>query len=244
MTEHLDHDLEKAVLASAVEAVRDRRFAEVRDLETLLAWADLHSGPSVGKWDATLALGGQGTPKVRDHCLGEIAIARGTGVVATSNALADVLDLRHRLPLTWAVVRRGEAEVKVARRVAKLSRHLPLDCVGTVDAAVARIIAREAGGRVLAVTEAKIVEADPVLHEERAEAERRRRYVGMSRTDEHGLRMIIARVEAGDVHWIDATLTRVVELISPRHPDAGARELRSIAFGWLARPAELFKLLV
>ncbi|MXG91794.1 hypothetical protein [Nocardioides flavescens] len=244
MTEHLDHELAQAVLASATRVVRARRLVEVEDLETLAAWADLHSGPSVGKWDATVALGGQGTPKVRDHCLGEIAIARGTGVVATSNALADVLDLRHRLPLTWAVVRRGEAEVSVARRVARLSRHLPLDCVGTVDAAVARVIAREAGGRVLAVAEATIIEADPALHEERAEAERRRTYVGMSRTDEHGLRTIIARVEAGDAHWIDATLTRVVELIGPRHPDAGAQELRSIAFGWLARPAELFELLV
>ena len=70
----------RTVLASATRVVRARRLVEVEDLETLAAWADLHSGPSVGKWDATLALGGQGTPKVRDHCLGEIAIARGTGV--------------------------------------------------------------------------------------------------------------------------------------------------------------------
>jgi len=244
MTEHLDHDLAKAVLASAREAVRDRRLAEVRDLETLAAWADLHAGPATGRWDALIQLGGQGTPKVRDHCLGEIAIARGTGVVATTNAIADVLDLRHRLPLTWAVVRSGEAEVHIARRVAKLSRDLPLDCVGVVDSAVARVIAREAGGRVLAVAEAKIIEADPALHEERAGEERRRRYVTSSRTDEHGLRTVIARVTAGDAHWVTATLARVAEIIAPRHPDAGAEELRSIAFGWLARPAELLTLLL
>ena len=87
-------------------------------------------------------LGGEGTPGVQDFCLGEIALARGTGVTATTNALADVLDLRHRLPLTWAVVCRGEAEVFVARRVAKLSRHLPVARVGVVDAAVARVISR------------------------------------------------------------------------------------------------------
>jgi len=243
MTEHLDHDLAKAVLASAREAVRDRRFAEVRDLETLAAWADLHAGPATGRWDALVQLGGQGTPKVRDHCLGEIAIARGTGVVATTNAIADVLDLRRRLPLTWAVVRTGEAEVHIARRVAKLSRDLPLDCVGVVDSAVARVIAGEAGGRVLAVAEAKIIEADPALHEERAE-ERRRRYVTSLRTDKHGLRTVIARVTAGDAHWVTATLARVAEIITPRHPDAGADELRSIAFGWLARPAELLTLLL
>jgi hypothetical protein len=244
MTEHLDHLLAQAVLASAGRVVRARRLVEVEDLETLLAWADLHSGPTVGKWDAQVHLGGQGTPQVRDHCLGEIAMARGTGVTATTNAMADVLDLRHRLPLTWAVVRTGEAEVHIARRVAKLSRHLPLDCVGVVDTAVARMIAREAGGRVLAVAEAKIIEADPALHEERAEAERRRRYVTSSRTDEHGLRTVIARVTAGDAHWVDATLARVAEILASRHPDAGVQELRSIAFGFLARPAELFTLLV
>jgi hypothetical protein len=101
--------------------------------------------------DALIQRGGEGAPGVQDFCLGEIALARGTGVTATTNALADVLDLQHRLPLTWAVVRRGEAEVFLARRVAKLSRHLPAARVGVVDAAVSRVIAHEAGGRVIAV---------------------------------------------------------------------------------------------
>ncbi|HEX5089684.1 MAG TPA: hypothetical protein VFV89_17895, partial [Nocardioides sp.] len=37
---------------------------------------------------------------------------------------------------------------------------------------------------------------------------------------------------------------RVAEIIAPLHPDAGADELRSIGFGWLARPAELLALLL
>ena len=188
---------------------------------------------------ALVQLGGEGTPGVRDFCLGEIALARGTGVTATVNAAADVLDLVHRLPATWAVCADGGAELYVARRVAKLSRHLPADRVGVVDRAVARIIAREAGGRVLAVAEAKIIEADPGLHQERVEAERRRRYVSSGRTDEFGLRTVIARVEAGDAVWVEAIVARVAEILAPRYPEAGADELRSIAFGWLARPAEL-----
>jgi hypothetical protein len=55
---------------------------------------------------------------------------------------------------------------------------------------------------------------------------------------------VIARVTAGDAHWVDATLTRVAEILGPRQPDAGVQELRSIAFGFLARPAELFTLLL
>ena len=232
------------LLAAASGAVAGRRLAEVWDLEVLAQWAAVHSGDPVHVRDGLVRLGGQGTPGVADFSLGEIALARGTGVTATANALADVLDLVFRLPLTWAVCRSGTAEVFIARRVAKLSRHLPADRVGVVDAAVARIIAAEAGGRVLAVAEAKIIEADPGLHQERVEAERRRRYVSSSRTDEFGLRTVIARVEAGDAVWVEATVARVAQILTPGHPEATAEELRAIAFGWLARPAELLQLLL
>ena len=176
--------------------------------------------------------------------MGEIALARGTGVTATINATADVLDLIYRLPQVWGACVAGEAETHIARRVAKLSRHLPADRVWVVDRAVARVIGRESGGRVLAVAEAKIIEADPALHQQRVEAERRRRYVFSSRTDEFGLRTVIARVEAGDAVWVEATVTKVAEIIADRHPDATPDELRAIAFGWLARPAELLALLL
>lgn len=253
MNDHLIDLDPHGLLAASRSAVRARRLAEVRDLELLAQWAAVHSAdPTAGPegararrvGDVLVELGGEGTPRVQDFCLGEIALARGTGVTSTTNALADVLDLQHRLPQTWAVVCDGEAEVFVARRVARLSRHLPADRVGVVDSAVARIIAHEAGGRVLAVAEAKIIEADPALHDERAEAERARRYVGYGRTDEHGLRTVIARIESGDAAWIAATLERVVEILAPSHPDTCADELRAIAFAYLARPAELLRLLL
>ena len=232
------------LLAEASGAVRARRLAEVRDLEVLAQWAAVHSGEPTHPRDQLVQLGGEGTPLVQEFCLGEVALARGTGVMATQNATADTLDLIYRLPEIWGACLTGEADLYVARRVAKLSRHLPADRVGVVDRAVARIIARESGGRVLAVAEAKIIEADPGLHEERVEAERRRRYVSSSRTDEYGLRTVIARVEAGDAVWVEATVARVAEIIADRYPDATADEVRSIAFGWLARPAELLTLLL
>ncbi len=242
-----------ALLAESSAAVQERRLAEVRDLTVLAQWAAVHSGDPTQGPDGGFArrvgnrlrqVGGEGTPGVQDFSLGEIALARGTGVTATRNALADTLDLIHRLPLTWRVCLSGEAEIWVARKVASLSRHLPLTHVGVVDSAVARIIAHESGGRVIAVAEAKIIEAAPGLHEQRAEEQRQRSYVGFGRTDEAGLRTVVARVQAGDAHWVEATLTRVVEIIGPQHPDACADELRAIAFGWLARPAELLRLLL
>ena len=246
----------KDVLEGASDVVRRRRLLEVEDLDWLGMWAVLHSSdPLEGLegddrrrarlyGDVLVQLGGEGTPLVQDFCLGEIALARGTGVGATTNALADRLDLEYRLPLTWAVVREGRADVHIARQVAKRSRHVPLAAVSLVDDAIARVIATESGGRVLDVAEAKVIEADPALHEERVDAERRKRYVSSGRTDEFGLRTVIARCEAGDVVWIEATVSRVAEIIAPLHPDATADELRSIGFGWLARPAELLALLL
>jgi hypothetical protein len=242
-----------ALLAAASSRVRARRLAEVDDLQVLAQWAAVHSsdptrGPEgalarrVG--DVLVQVGGEGTPGVQDFCLGEIAVARGTGVMATRNALGDTLDLIHRLPRVWAACRSGQAEVWVARRVAKLSRQLGLDRVGVVDAAVARVITTEAAGRVLAVAEAKVVEADLDGHRSRVAEERRRRHVAMSRTDEAGLRTVIARVTAGEAAWVDATVTRAAELLATQHPGVGRDELRAIAFGYLARPAELLTLLL
>ncbi len=247
-------DLDAAgLLARASEAVRARRQAEVNDLEVLAQWAAVHSSDPTEGPDGAAArrlgnvlvqVGGDGTPRVQDFCLGEIALARGTGVMSSRHALADVLDLQHRLPLTWAVCLRGECEVWIARRVAKLSRHLDADKVGLVDSAMSRMIATEAAGRVLEVAEAKVIEADPALHEETCEAERGRRFARLGRTNEFGLRMLIARLDAGDAVAVEATVCRVAEIIAPRHAEANPDELRALAFAWLARPAELFALLL
>ena len=104
----------------------------------------------------------------------------------------------------------------MARRVAARTRELPLAVVGLVDVAVAAVIGRLSAGRVLAIAEAAIIEADQAGHAEKLEAERRRRYVGLSRTDEHGLRTVIARVTAGDAVWIDAMVERVADLLATR----------------------------
>ena len=247
-------DLDAAgLLSRAFEAVQIRRQAEVHDLEVLAQWAAVHSSDPTEGPDGAAArrlgnvlvqVGGDGTPGVQDFCLGEIALARGTSVMASRHALAGVLDLQHRLPLTWAVCRRGECEVWVARRIAKLSRHLGAEAVGLVDAAMSRMIATESAGRVLEVAEAKVIEADPALHEERTEIERRQRFARLGRTDEFGLRMLIARLDAGDAVAVQATVCRVAEIIAPRHSEATSDELRALAFAWLARPAELFALLL
>jgi hypothetical protein len=242
-----------ALLDLAELSVKRRRQAEVDDLRIVAAWAEVHStdprrdsdtGRRVWAEDRLVHPGGEGTPGVREHSIPALALAREVSAHACERDLADTLDLIHRLPKVWAVTRALACPVWLARKVARLTRRLPADRVGMVDDAVAEAVSGEAPGRVLAICEAKVIAADPAAHAERVEAQRRRRYVTLSRTDEFGLRHVIARVNAGDAVWIDAMIERVADLIAGRHPAAGRDELRSIAMGWLARPAELLQLLL
>ncbi len=247
-------ELSPAVLLGLAErGVVTRRAAEVDDLRVVAAWADVHStdprhDPGTGRriWaeDRLLHPGGEGTPGVQEFSIPELAMAREVGVPACERDLADVLDLIHRLPKVWAATQELVCPVWLSRKVARLSRKLPVDRVWVVDVAVAEALTGEAPGRVLEICEAKVIEADPAAHAVRVESQRRRRYVTLSRADEFGLRHVIARVSVGDAVWIDAMVERVADLIAARHPEAGRDELRSIAMGWLPRPAELLQLLL
>lgn len=153
----------------AERVVRGRRALEVEDLRLLTHWADLHDqepvvvtikGHRVPGSDQLVPVGGLGTPAVQELSVAELAVARDTHLLSTRSVLADALDLRHRLPRTWAVVRDLGCEPWLARRVASMSRHLEADQVGVVDTAVARAIAGQAPSRVLLVAEAAVIQAD------------------------------------------------------------------------------------
>ena len=214
-----------ATLSLAEEVLRRRRRAELDDLVVAAHWAALHStdprhdgAKRVWAEDRLIAVGGEGSPRVREFCIAELAMVRQVHPLTGQALIADVLDLQHRLPLVWAKVASLEAEAWVARKVASMTRAVPLAVIDVVDRAVAAIIGTESPTRVLTVAQAKIMEADPVGTAEKAEAERRRRYVTLSRADEHGLRHVIARVTAGDAHWVDVMVDRVADLIAPDHP--------------------------
>jgi hypothetical protein len=246
------------VLARAEWAVQDRRAAMVEELDLALCWADLHSTApeiEVAGGERLVALGGEGTPLVRDLSLAELAIARGEHLYATRSLLADLLDLRHRLPRLWGHVQSLGAEPWVARKIASLSRALSPGAAAVVDAAVAAAVG-QSPGRLLAIAEAKIIEGDTEAR--RAELEQARELTGVwltsTREEAPGLRSVYARLEAGDAVWVDATVQRVADLLATdpdlrtaHHPDLGERPtrdaLRAAAFGWLARPHDLAELL-
>jgi hypothetical protein len=232
------------VLAAASSALRARRGAEVAELELAAQWAVLHGHPRDDR-DPMVTPGGDGTPSLREHALPELAMARETHPATTRALVADVLDLIHRLPLTWARVRSLVCEPWVARKVAVLSRSVPAEGIGVVDRAVAAAIGGHAPATVLEIARAKVIEADPEGHAMERERSRHERYVTLSRADEFGFRHLIARVTAGDAAWIDAMVDRVADILALEHGhDHNRDELRADALGWLARPAELLRLLL
>ena len=239
------------LLAAATAALRARRLAEVAELELALQWAVVHGRPADER-DPMVTPGGDGTPEVREYAVPELAMARETHAMTTRALVADALDLAHRLPRTWAIVRSGECEPWVARKVAVLSRGLLSEVVPVVDAAVARAIGGHSPSTVLEIARAKVVEADPQTHAAERERSRHERYVTLSRADEFGYRCVISRITAGDAAWVDAMVDRVADILAdepgvdgrPLRLSHNRDELRSLAFGWLARPVDLLRLLL
>ncbi len=239
------------LLSMATAALHGRRLAEVAELRLGAQWAILHGHPRDDR-DPMVSPGGDGAPDVREYAIPEYAMARETHPATTRALIADALDLIHRLPRVWAIVVAGECEPWVARKVAVLSRPLSVASVRVVDAAVSRAIAAHAPSTVIQIAQAKVIEADPETHAAERERSRHERYVSVSRSDEFGYRHVISRTTAGDAAWIDGLVERVAEILAEQ-PDAADNplrlshnhdELRSIAFGWLARPVDLIKLLL
>lgn len=183
-------DLDAAALLAAEEAgVRERRQGEVDSILRLLNWCDRHSvdpqtqpGAVPAKYggDKLVSVGGEGTPQVSELCFEEFAIAGSAGVIATTNKAADALDLRHRLPNLFAAACALEIEPWVVRKVASMSRKLTLEQVEIVDLAVTAAV-EESPSRVLAIAEAKVIEADIEAHRKRIEADAARKGVWLQR---------------------------------------------------------------
>ena len=219
-------------------------------IELAAHWADLHhpdSQPSPAKplpgTEQGRQLGGQGTPEVLEFAAAELGAQMETTVGSGRALIADALDLRHRLPELWQLICVGRVASWRARKVAQATRHLSRDSAMHVDAAVAGLICTLPWHRFETLLTAKIIEADPQAAEERAKIWEAERFVRAGRTGQSGLKLLIARANAGDVIWFMATLNRIAEILRLQGDLEPADVRRSKAIGILAQPALALQLL-
>ncbi len=142
----------RPVLVRATSAMAARRRAEVEVLESALAWAHAHRvtcADEAAGWrsdtihtpgtaaalfgERALPLAGAGTPLVAEFCVYELAAALDLSHESTLALLGDVLDLAHRLPRMWALVRELRVPVHLGREAARESRDLSVEAAGHAD---------------------------------------------------------------------------------------------------------------
>jgi Domain of unknown function (DUF222) len=188
-------------------------------------------------------LGGQGTPEVLEFAAAELGAQMETTVGSARALMADALDLRHRLPELWQLICAGRVASWRARKVAQATRHLSRDSAMHVDAAVAPLICTLPWHRFETLLTAKIIEADPRAAEERAKIWEAERFVRAGRTGQSGLKLLVAKANAGDVIWFMATVNRIAEILRLQGDMDAADVRRSRAIGILAQPALALQLL-
>ena len=105
------------VAAAVLDRARDSRraadAAEVEQLQAAVEWAELHPAESIHDaallspfGDQPLAIAGAGAPLVSEFCVAEFAVAVGLPTEIGKEYLGEAVELRYRLPKTWARVSR------------------------------------------------------------------------------------------------------------------------------------------
>ena len=251
MLEDLDELSPREVLLR-VEANRTERMrAEADQLLLAVHWCGLHGGVDIDErgrarayGEQLIGVGGDGTPEVEEFAAAEFGAMSHLHPMAARNLMCDALDLRHRLPRVWqATVRDLALESWVARKVARLTHDLDRTGAAYVDEAIAPYLESLPPGRLLALVEAKIIEADPDAEDERRRAHEQSQFVRATR-DAHGLSSLVARAATGDVIVLDAMVQRIADILGERGDTDSLNVRRARALGLLGRPAEALRLLV
>ncbi len=259
-----------SAVADALVATRcELLVREARELVLAAAWADAHDEDSLVARDGAgrvlpgteraRACGGDGTPRVAEFAVAELAVLLGVGHGSAVHLLRDALDVRERHPLWWAqitavahadpaaVADGSVAGVRVwqARRVAGMCHAAGLDRgqARWVDAASTRYAASLPWGRFEALVAAKIVEADPAGAAARERAAAMRRFVATGQTNEHGLKTLIVQANAGDVICLVALLDRVARILAVQGDTDPVAVRRAKAVEIVANPYACVRLL-
>ena len=236
-----DLDTASAVLAFA----RDRRAAaDAAEVDLLCAacvWADLHPAESIGDavrfGDTPVPVAGEGAPLVAEFCVAEFAAAVGLPTETGKAYLGEALELRHRLPHTWARVRSGELPAWRARRIARQTIALSPAAAGFVDDQVAGFAHRIRPSGVDRLVEEAIVRFMPEEARRRREAaaDGRHAHVHTGQVSFEGTVWVEAEVDLADALDLDTALSEGAARLADLGSTASLDVRRSEALGAMAR---------
>lgn len=248
-------DTDGQAAAAALVATRTaQREAEATELALAAHWATLHdedsiprggSGRTLPGAERARQLGGDGTPLVAEFAVAELAVVTDRGRVAAQSFVADSLDVRHRLPQLWTAVMELRVPVWQARKIASRLRAVGLsrEQARWVDSQVTPYVPSLPWARIEALLEAKIIEADPEAAAERARAAELEQFVSTGQCNEHGLKTMIVKANAGDVVLFVAMCDRIAQILLLRGDTSPVGVRRAKAVGILADPARALRLL-
>jgi hypothetical protein len=136
------------------DAETSARMAERSKLRFANRWADLHaataeSGVEVwgnaGPLDCEEPIGGPGTPALAAFSAEPFGAALGISTISAMNLISVAVELKHRLPLLWALLEELEVAAWKPKLVARLTSGLSLEAAAYVDATLAPILATRGG---------------------------------------------------------------------------------------------------
>ena len=205
------------------------------------AWADLHPAESIGDavrfGDTPVPVAGPGAPLVAEFCVAEFAAAVGLPTETGKAYLGEALELRHRLPRTWARVRSGELAAWRARRIARATIALSPAAAGFVDDQVAGFAHRIRPSGVDRLVEEAIVRfmPDEARRRREAAADGRHAHVHTDQVSFEGTVWVEAEVDLADALDLDTALSAGAARLADLGSAASLDVRRSEALGQMAR---------
>jgi len=238
---------EASVLALMAEQRRTARAAEAAELETVVAWADLHrleapvdrsevrSGPGPRGTEGALFLAGPGASGIAEFAVCQVAATLSVSERSARRYLGEALELRDRLPRLYAKAVAGVLPVWRARQVAEQTIGCSPEVAAFVDARLADFAHKISAARVSRCVQAALLHCDPAEARARAEAAGDARDVTV--TDHldgvSTLTAILHTPDAANLEDVVAAVAHWLELLGDPDP---LPVRRARALGMLADP--------
>ncbi|MEO7350993.1 MAG: DUF222 domain-containing protein, partial [Marmoricola sp.] len=240
-----DLDSPLDVLAYARSCQIESDLAQANQFTAAVIWAEQHPPESIdeaatwltGGYETGLPLAGPGAPLVAEFCIAEFALAIGRSTDSGRALIAHGVEVKYRLPRTWARIRCGDLQVWRARRIAELTMSLSMEAATFVDAQVAPFAHRIGFAALERLVAEAIARFMPELAAENAEnaAERRHFDLHHDHVSFEGTVRVEGELDLADALDLDDALTRGAETLRAGGSAWSLDVRRSQALGEMAR---------